>query len=153
VNWVERNLDFPKNFERVLSLSYNTHGLFVYIIQPLTRTLMSCSDSYAHKYECPQIFCFDHEKLLMLQFRADNPEHIKDTDYGVDCWILPCENPRGTLLRYALFRFLAQGFRRAQGYWPVEYDRNSRSWPPPLYREFFSGQPVWKIDEELTFHP
>ena len=64
--------------------------------------------SYAHKYRCPQIFCFDGVYLLMLQFRINKSvDDIRLTGCAVDCWVVPRENHgRGCTLRYALYRFL-----------------------------------------------
>jgi len=75
--------------------------------------LMNGCSRYADKYQCPQIFCFDGEWLLMLQFRAESPEGIKDLNCKIDGWLIPRVNgDNGVTLRYALYRFLAQGFRR-----------------------------------------
>ncbi|KAF4505566.1 hypothetical protein G6O67_007500 [Ophiocordyceps sinensis] len=62
---------------------------------------------YAHKYECPQIFCFDGQTLLLLQFRAREPKDIAEADCAVDCWVIPRINRWGSTLRYALYRLLA----------------------------------------------
>lgn len=93
---------------------------------------------YAYKYECPQIFCFDHQTFLMLQFRAATPADIRTSD--VDCWVFPRDNQGGTPLRYALYRLIVQGFRRFQG---------MRRFNTPLHNSyssqltFFSGKPQW----------
>ncbi|KAK3336914.1 hypothetical protein B0T19DRAFT_447695 [Cercophora scortea] len=68
---------------------------------------------YADKYECPQTFCWDGEHLLILQFRARKPEHIRNADCPVDCWVIPAKGSTCTL-RYALHRLMVQGFRRCQ---------------------------------------
>jgi len=71
-------------------------------------------NSYAHKYRCPQIFCFDGQTLLLFQFRTPRLDKIIDEDCPVDCWVLPRTSSYCTL-RYALYRLLAQGWRRCQG--------------------------------------
>lgn len=103
---------------------------------------------YADKYQCPQIFCFDGEWLLMLQFRAQFPEMIKDPNCKVDCWLIPRINGNnGMTLRYALYRFLGQGFRRVQSYyWPTMTPTRVGGLLPEPDREFFSGRPIWKVD-------
>jgi hypothetical protein len=49
-------------------------------------------------------------------------------------------------LRYALYRFLAQGFRRCQSYWPAQISAPIGGLLPERDREFFSGRPVWNIN-------
>lgn len=98
---------------------------------------------YAYKYSCPQVFCFDNSYLLLLQFRAQTVSDIKDPDCKVDCWVLPRENLEGTPLRYALYRLLAQGFRRCQGLHAMDVSINGVR---PYMRHFFSGMPVWHIN-------
>ncbi|KAH8656430.1 hypothetical protein BGZ61DRAFT_434371 [Ilyonectria robusta] len=108
---------------------------------------------YAHKYACPQVFCFDNYSFLMLQFRARNKHDIKDAKCDVDCWILPREDMHGcysTTLRYALYRLLVQGFRRCQGARPMEVSLYGIH---PHVREFYNGQPLWKIDGKLHTQP
>lgn len=53
-------------------------------------------------------------------------------------------------LRYAFYRFLAQGLRRCQGQvaFPV-----SLAGYPPKGRHWFSGEPVWEIDGQATSQP
>lgn len=107
--------------------------------------------SYAYKYACPQIFCFDNSYLLMIQFRAQRVSDIQDATCEVDCWILPRDNTKGTPLRYALYRLLVQGLRRCQGETAnpslslngVEFHR----------RYFFNGVAVWKINGSKHRHP
>lgn len=110
----------------------------------------TCSDGcrYADKYQCPQIFCFDGEWLLMLQFRAESPGKIKDPNCKIDCWLIPRVNgDNGVTFRYALYRFLAQGFRRCQSYyWPTAIPTRVGGLLPEPNREFFSGRPIWKVD-------
>lgn len=107
----------------------------------VTMSLIGLGSRYADKYECPQIFCFDGEVLLMLQFRAKEKGDIKKADCQVDCWVIPREHTGDLTLRSALYRLLLQGVRRCQG-------ATATSAAPggvrPLYREFFSGLPVWK---------
>ncbi|KYK56285.1 hypothetical protein DCS_08255 [Drechmeria coniospora] len=101
---------------------------------------------YAHKYECPQVFCFDGDTLLLLQFRANSRAELKHERCPVDCWVLPRENS-GTPLRYALYRLLAQGFRRFQG--GVALDGFSSD-----LRQFYNGRPLWTLGDVATSqHP
>ncbi|KJR81584.1 uncharacterized protein SPSK_00843 [Sporothrix schenckii 1099-18] len=96
---------------------------------------------YAHKYNCPQIFCFDNTTFLMLQFRISKPEDIL-TNCTVDCWVFPRDNVGGTPIRYAFYRLLVQGFRRVQG---------MRRFNTPINNTlaesctFFSGKPHWRL--------
>jgi len=62
---------------------------------------------YAGKYQCPQVFCFDGETLLLLQFQANSAPDILQENCPVDCWVLPRE-PVGTPLRPALYMLLLQ---------------------------------------------
>lgn len=68
---------------------------------------------YAGKYQCPQVFCWDGQVLLILQFRAQTPRDIRDENCAVDCWVLPLETSFCTF-RYALYRLMVQGLRRCQ---------------------------------------
>ncbi|KAK0610025.1 hypothetical protein B0T17DRAFT_593855 [Bombardia bombarda] len=95
---------------------------------------------YAYKYSCLQMFCFDGMTLLILQFRAVKIDHMRDAKLAVDCWVIPRENEGGTTLRYALYRLLAQGFRRCQG---LSAELAEVGGVLPDRREFFSGVPLW----------
>ncbi|KAI8710576.1 hypothetical protein NCS52_01557900 [Fusarium sp. LHS14.1] len=99
---------------------------------------------YAHKYNCPHIFCFDNYSFLMLQFRARDKHDIKDAKCEVDCWIFPRQNSQGTPLRYALYRLLVQGFRRCQGLRALDVSLYSVR---PSRRNFYNGQPAWKLED------
>ncbi|KAH6976633.1 hypothetical protein EDB80DRAFT_739934 [Ilyonectria destructans] len=103
---------------------------------------------YAHKYDCPQIFCFDNYSFLMLQFRARDKHDIKDAKCEVDCWIFPRENFHGSPLRYALYRLLVQGFRRCQGSRPMDVSLYAVR---PSRREFYTGRPLWKLEDGKTY--
>ncbi|KEZ42855.1 hypothetical protein SAPIO_CDS5283 [Scedosporium apiospermum] len=105
---------------------------------------------YAYKYSCPQIFCFDGEYLVLLQFRAMSVNDIKSQDCKVDCWVIPRVNDGGVTLRYALYRFLVQGFRRFQGM--IAYPVRLRD-IPPYKREWYNGRPLWKIDGTIVAIP
>lgn len=90
--------------------------------------------------------------LLLLLFRARTPQEIADPNCPVDCWVLPRNNPQGTPLRYALYRLLLQGFRRFQGFYtyiPSLTLHGAR----PFNRLFFSGVPVWDVDNQVREHP
>ncbi|ODA83598.1 hypothetical protein RJ55_02113 [Drechmeria coniospora] len=95
---------------------------------------------YADKYECPQVFCFDGETLVLLQFRANTPGEIREEGCPVDCWVLP-RTKSTTTLRYAFYMLLVQGLRRFQG---------SLAQPPTVgrhsshFRQFYNGCPLWK---------
>ncbi|KAH6622675.1 hypothetical protein F5144DRAFT_336230 [Chaetomium tenue] len=97
---------------------------------------------YADKSQCPQVFCFDGATLLLLQFRANRPEDIKDARRPVDCWALPTSSSKAPL-RYALYRLLVQGFRRFQGMCAMPISVGGLT---PLGRQFFNGLPVWKSE-------
>ncbi|PMB63737.1 hypothetical protein BM221_010479 [Beauveria bassiana] len=106
---------------------------------------------YAVKYECPQVFCFDGYALLMLQFKAKKPEAIASEDCKIDCWIFPRENAGGVPLRYAFYRLLVQGLRRCQGQLsPSIVTLNGQQ---SEFRNFYTGEPVWKIGDALHRHP
>ncbi|KAL8310650.1 hypothetical protein RB597_010474 [Gaeumannomyces tritici] len=95
--------------------------------------------------QVPQIFCLDGEILLLLQFRADTPDHIQREDCRVDCWVIPRENAAGgCTLRQGLHNLLVQGFRRCQGY--AAAPNLSVNHYTSQYREFFSGRPVFTHD-------
>ncbi|KAK3933729.1 hypothetical protein QBC46DRAFT_401384 [Diplogelasinospora grovesii] len=98
---------------------------------------------YAHKYQCPQVFCFDGQTLLLLQFRASKLDKISDEDCPVDCWVLPRTSSYCTL-RYALYRLLAQGWRRCQGMSAA--GQLTVGGLREHSREFFSGWPVWRVN-------
>ncbi|ATY60419.1 hypothetical protein A9K55_006902 [Cordyceps militaris] len=106
---------------------------------------------YAVKYECPQVFCFDGYSLLMLQFKAKTLEAIAHEDCRVDCWFFPRENAGGVPLRYAFYRLLVQGLRRCQGQLsPSIVTLNGQQ---SEFRNFYTGEPVWEIDDSLHRHP
>ncbi|KAL2693749.1 hypothetical protein Neosp_000312 [[Neocosmospora] mangrovei] len=106
---------------------------------------------YVCKYECPQVFCFDGSTLLILQFRALRAEDLEDERCWVDCWVLPRATSSCTL-RYALYRLLAQGWRRYQ----AEFSTPSFTVGglTPCSREFFTGRPIWEGEEgSFPSHP
>ncbi|POR33875.1 Uncharacterized protein TPAR_05929 [Tolypocladium paradoxum] len=106
---------------------------------------------YAHKYECPQIFCFDGRTLLMLQFRARKLKHVAEADCEVDCWVIPRENEGGCTLRYALYRLLVQGLRRCQG--KLALSNVTLYGQSPKFRQFYSGEPIWDVEGKLYRQP
>jgi hypothetical protein len=89
------------------------------------------------------VFCFDAETLLLLQFRASKLSKIADEACRVDCWVLPRTSSYCTL-RYALYRLLAQGWRRCQGMSTA--GQLAVGGLQEHSREFFSGRPVWRVD-------
>ncbi len=109
---------------------------------------------YAYKYRCPQLYCFDGETLLLLQFQAQKPENIKDANCPVDCWVIP-RTGSAVRIRDALYRLMAQGLRRFQGMCAA---LSAKAAPVgglrPQSRMFYNGWPVWKVDggSSLT-HP
>ena len=103
--------------------------------------LTSCA-SYAHKYQCPQVFCFDGSYLLLLQFRATKLEKLEDEDCPVDVWLFS-RTHSACPLRYALYRLLVQGWRRCQGSMAGQLTvggLTTNSW------QFYSGRPTWKVN-------
>jgi hypothetical protein len=116
----------------------------------LYSVLNSFNNSYAHKYQCPQVFCFDGETLLLLQFRASRESRLEEKDCPVDCWVLP-RLTSYTTLRLAMYRLVVQGFRRCQGlHAPSELTLGSLT----SSRQFYSGRPRWKVNGiKETEHP
>jgi len=97
---------------------------------------------YADKYQCPQVFCWDVRVLLLLQFRASEPEDIRAADCPVDCWVIPVAGSTCTL-RYALYRLMVQGLRRCQA--ALATNRSLTVGSLTEYkREFFTGCPIWR---------
>ncbi|KAK4102498.1 hypothetical protein N658DRAFT_339775 [Parathielavia hyrcaniae] len=107
--------------------------------------------SYADQYQCPQVLCFDGETLLLLQFRADRPEDIRDQNCAVDCWVFPRQSSLISL-RYALYILLVQGLRRFQGIYALPLTVGGLA---PLSRKFYNGVPVWQPGngDVATEHP
>ena len=126
------------NLDRWMTGNLGTHGKQ----GPLSRELRG----YAYKYECPQIFCFDGQTLLLLQFRASNRDMIASPDCEIDSWVIPVSNERSgsCTLRYALYRFLVHGLRRCQGnsFTNKYLTINGHQ---PKEREYFSGDPLWEL--------
>ena len=119
--------------------------VFKQLIYP---SLLSCS--YAAKYSCPHVFCFDGRTLVLLQFAATTENEIKDPACPIDAWVLPRSNLNGIPLRLAFYRLLVQGFRRCQGLYPntaISFN------PPPYIRRFYDGEPLWKVDGKRTRNP
>lgn len=107
---------------------------------------------YAHQYQCPQIFCFDGDTLLLLQFRAVQPSQLLDDDCPVDCWAFP-RDQSVTSLRDALSRLITQGWRHRQG----KEGRRDMTVGGVSFtsREFYSGRPLWEDENgvQVTLHP
>jgi len=78
----------------------------------------------------------------MLQFRASEKKDINDAKCEIDCWIFPPDNPNGTTLRLAFYRFLVQGFRRCQG---LRGFRDMRLDRAKVSLGYFNGVPSWTI--------
>lgn len=91
-----------------------------------------------YKYECPQMFCFDGETLLLLQFRATRKDQLDNENCNVDCWVIPRDC--GILLRDALYRLLTQGFRRYQGMLALpDFKCDIRQW--------YNSRPLWAVPD------
>jgi hypothetical protein len=107
---------------------------------------------YAHEYECPQVFCFDGDTLLLLQFRAPQPSQLLEDDCPVDCWAFPRDQGVKSL-RDALHRLILQGRRRCVG--------NAGKYSMRVggvqffNREFYNGRPLWEGENgvQTTSHP
>ncbi|KAE9566298.1 hypothetical protein CGMCC3_g17517 [Colletotrichum fructicola] len=106
---------------------------------------------YAIEYGCPQIFCFDMNAFLFLQFRATKESKLSDANCPVDCWIFsrtekdsayPSES-----IRQVLYRFIMQGIRRSQCHGcPVSAVGDFS----PKGRLFFNGEPLWQREDGKT---
>ena len=88
------------------------------------------------------MFCFDGATLLLLQFRANTLEDIKDARCPIDCWVFPASSSK-VPLRYALYRLLVQGFRRFQGLCALPISIGGLA---PIGRQLFDGLPVWRSE-------
>ncbi|KAF5564823.1 hypothetical protein FPHYL_4522 [Fusarium phyllophilum] len=53
------------------------------------RSLSQELRGYASKYQCPQVFCFDGSRLILLQFRAYRIDDIMSDTCPIDCWVIP----------------------------------------------------------------
>jgi len=144
--WLARELN-----EGQVKLARELRGFVLQYHQAHTLTPPADRFRYAHKYETPQIFCWDGQTLLMLQFRARKAAHIRDADCDIDCWVIPRQGSSSTL-RNALYRFMVQGLRRVQG--------NNTAGALMVgsltehSRQFFTGRPVWKAgDVSQIRHP
>ncbi|KAH7465221.1 hypothetical protein FOMA001_g17346 [Fusarium oxysporum f. sp. matthiolae] len=114
------------------------------------RTFSKELRGYAHKYQCPQVFCFDGARLILLQFRAFRLDDIKEESCKIDCWVFPVKTSSCSL-RYALYRLLAQGWRRCQGELAPACTIGGLQ---PYAREFFTGLPIWRYNNQKSkSHP
>ncbi|KAK7434037.1 hypothetical protein Landi51_13693 [Colletotrichum acutatum] len=72
----------------------------------------------AVEYGCPQIFCFDLNAYVFLQFRATKESKMSDQDCPVDCWVYfrtETESQyRSEPIRYVIYRFIMQVIRKSQ---------------------------------------
>lgn len=114
--------------------------------------ILTRGQSYAYLYQCPQIFRFDNSTFLMLQFRAETIEAIKDPECLVNCWVFPRDNSGGTPLRAAFYRLLVQGLRRCQGLWSRSMVPTLNRTPPEC-RQFYNGRPLWRVGGKLSPEP
>ncbi|PHH76572.1 hypothetical protein CDD80_1433 [Ophiocordyceps camponoti-rufipedis] len=96
---------------------------------------------FADKFACPQVFAFDGETMVLLQFRATTREEIRDADCSVDCWVLD-RGETGATMRQGLNMLLAQGFRRYQG--GLALPQPVVGSYTPHSRLFYNGQPLWQ---------
>jgi len=107
---------------------------------------------YAYGYKTPQVFCFDATYLLLVQFRAENREHIKNSSCPVDCMVVPrlSTKPDRCTIRQAFYRAATQGLRcyLAKLAPPVTIGGYPRRF------QYFSGRPVWESAQGmLDTHP
>lgn len=67
-------------------------------------------------YNCPQVFVFDSQSLVIVQFRARSREHIKSQSCRIDCCVIPRETNRNIVnqctMQYALYRLAWRGWVR-----------------------------------------
>jgi hypothetical protein len=141
--WQSGTLSEPQN-----RLSRELRGYVRHRNRSMSRPLTVSDGSvrYADKYECPQIFCWDGETLLLLQFRAQYAAQIKDPNCQVDCWVIPRERSTCSL-RYALHRFMVQGLRRCQS--QIAEASLAVGGLTQFGREFYTGQPIWQLDGKI----
>lgn len=112
---------------------------------------------YAWKYGCPQVFIFDGDQLVLVQFRALSLEDIRDPDCEVDvCVISHPDGPTSEsipTMQYALYYLCWTGFRRLCGTMSCQNTAiRSVSERAPLQVRignlirdyvYFSGEPCW----------
>ncbi|KAI8683105.1 hypothetical protein NCS56_00434400 [Fusarium sp. Ph1] len=88
--------------------------------------------------------------LLILQFRAQTANEIRDENCEVGCWILPLNTSICTF-RYALYRLMVQGLRRCQVGTPGPLTVGGLT---ETHRKFFSVQPIWSLNGNPSYtHP
>ncbi|PZD28772.1 hypothetical protein A1F97_10500, partial [Pyrenophora tritici-repentis] len=93
---------------------------------------------YAYHYKCPQVFCYDGVRMLIVRLRANDREDIKRCNG--DMFVIPIiAGPGGIPIRYALYRLMVDGLHRIM----------AATAPPvmilPYTRRFywFSGECYW----------
>ncbi|OQE23930.1 hypothetical protein PENSTE_c008G09257 [Penicillium steckii] len=85
----------------------------------VTRSLQKELRGYAWKYRCPQVFIFDGNHLVLVQFRARSLDGIRDATCDIDVCVI--SHPIGTILeniptmQYAIYLLCWTGFRRLCG--------------------------------------
>lgn len=70
---------------------------------------------YAYVYDCPQVFLFDSQSLVIVQFQARNREEIKSRRCRIDCCVIPrtsAEIANQCTMQYALYRLAWRGWIR-----------------------------------------
>ncbi|KAH6628906.1 hypothetical protein F5144DRAFT_655585 [Chaetomium tenue] len=135
--------NIPEEVDATYSIKYGNERTTGNVLQVAGQKMLSRElRGYADKYQSPQVYCFDGKTLLLLQFRADTPAKMLDEDCNVDCWVLPREGSFYSL-RYALYRLMAQGFRRFQGMCALPISVGGLT---PRSRRFFDGVPIWRRD-------
>ncbi|KAJ5189847.1 hypothetical protein N7491_008110 [Penicillium cf. griseofulvum] len=104
-----------------------------------TKELLQEMRRYAHHYDCPQVFVFDSEGVLVVQFRAGCLGDILSEQCGYDRYWVPCMSPSFKTLR--AFRQLAHhGWYRVSAVWSslrFDLEGSVRTY------EYWSGNPVW----------
>ncbi|KAK4203786.1 hypothetical protein QBC40DRAFT_166515 [Triangularia verruculosa] len=115
-----------------------------------TQRLQREMRGYAYHYQCPQVFVFDSVHLLLLQFRAQNRDQIRNEACHVDCCVIPRYyiSEDQCTIQYALYRLAWRGWARLSA---TLAGQNSTRMPlavaldgiPRAY-EWWSGTPLWE---------
>ncbi|KAF5022085.1 hypothetical protein F66182_5860 [Fusarium sp. NRRL 66182] len=106
---------------------------------------------YAHKYECPQVFCFDGKTLVLLQFRADKADDIKEENCPIDCWVIPVKGSSCSIRSKRRFS-LSSLSPASKRYNQVMSQRNDnrRSVDTTATSSTLGGMPVTQVESYLV---
>jgi hypothetical protein len=101
------------------------------------RTNNAYNIRYAFHYKCPQVFCYDGLKLLILRFKAKDRNDIKTCK--PDVFVIPNIATDGPPIRYALYRLITDGLHRVMAQNPLDviigvYERKF---------DWYNGRPYW----------